>query len=98
MKFILATIVVLAVLVFTASAVWACADYRSQASQLLGQYQELSRVTLIAATYRFEVWTNETTGTWTILRVDTRGGSCVMAEGEGIVNSGITLPHNGPGA
>ena len=100
MKFILAALAALAI----SAIIWPdrahsqnqaiCTDYRSAAANLLGAYGELSRVTLLAdeGATRFELWTNETSGTWTIIRVRTNGEACEMAAGEGITHSGITLP------
>lgn len=37
----------------------------------------------------FEIWVNEETGTWTILRSSPDGQSCVMAVGDGWTSTGF---------
>lgn len=69
-------------LVSTAHAQMACGQHEVVTKRLTDSYGEKRvGIGLAGETTAFELYANETTGTWTVLRTDTSGTSCVMAVG-----------------
>lgn len=83
---------ILAVLAITASPALAqqqpCAPSRADMAKILsdGKYHELPVVKGVAAEgrLRFELWANETTGTWTATLQQPNGMTCVVASGDSL--------------
>lgn len=90
MRFTIALLLALAALAFTAAPAHSdrlngCLDYRSTASRLLNQYEELPSIVLETTDGgRTEVWINKETGTWSMLHVH---GRCTA----GISGKGFTV-------
>lgn len=83
-------IVSLAVLALTAAPALAqqpCAPSRDEMAKILegGKYNERPVITGMAAggQYRFELWANAVTGTWTATMQQPNGRTCIVAAGDG---------------
>ena len=60
-----------------------CAPYDLVTVQIDQKFQERRLgVGILNESYMLEIYANEVTGTWTILRVDPLGQACIMAVGD----------------
>lgn len=73
-----------AVLALLCGPAWAqsCADRSAVLETLTEKYGEGQVGVGFAGQYLFEVWVSDETGTWSILRTDASGVSCILASGK----------------
>lgn len=71
-----------------------CTSRDQMISILTGKYGEMLKSTgLVSSDRMFELWANESTGTWTALETFASGMSCIRGSGEGYTYFGDILPE-----
>jgi len=94
-KLFLAVAMLVATFGSSAAAQSLCGPYTTFATQLNAKYGEALRDRGTTESTVMEVWTNPTSGSWTILERFADGTSCVRADGENFVTFEPEIPGKG---
>ena len=88
----------LAVLTLLCGPAWgqdACADRAGIAFRLGAMFGETHQFTLISGQYLIEVWMNDKSQTWTVVRSKAGEASCIIASGKGVLVEMVREPRQG---